>query len=70
MTVEISKYNANTSPLPTRQRWEAPAIVLERSLLVAAQDGAPGGPGVGPNGLLGPLSASGGTDGGTCGFPG
>ena len=60
MTVEISKYGANTTALPTRQRWEAPAIILgKRSLQVSAQDGAPGGPGVGPNGFLGPLSSIG-----------
>ena len=65
MTVEISTYSGNTTPLSTRQRWETPAIVLERSLQVSAQDGAPGELGVGPNGILGPLSASGGQ--GTCG---
>lgn len=69
MIVEMSKHGANTTSLPARRRWEAPAIVLERPLQVSAQDGQPGGPGVGPNGVLGPLSTSGGADGGTCGFP-
>jgi hypothetical protein len=55
MIGEISKYDANTAPLPTRQRWEAPTIVLERALQVTAQDGQPGG----ADCSLEPLSQSG-----------
>jgi hypothetical protein len=44
-----------------RKRWEVPSIVLERSLEVSAQGGPPGGA---PKGFLGPLSASGGNNGG------
>jgi hypothetical protein len=44
-----------------RKRWEAPSIVLERSLEVSAQGGPPSGA---PSGFLGPLSASGGATGG------
>lgn len=50
-----------------RKVWEPPAIVLERSLLVSAQDPVPGerrAARTRPNGLIGPLSASGG--GGQC----
>ena len=47
----------------TRKSWEAPRIVLERSLEVSAQGGPPGA----PNGFIGPLSTSGGA--GTCGNP-
>lgn len=54
MTTEISQSDASTALLSARQRWEAPAIVLERSLEVSAQDGSP----TGPDGLLGPLSTS------------
>ena len=49
-----------------RKAWEAPRIVLERSLLVSAQEGdtgappIPGAP-VGPSGFMGPLGTSGGT---------
>jgi hypothetical protein len=43
--------------LPARQRWETPAIVLERYLHVSAQVGS-------PSGLLGPLGTSG--DTGNC----
>jgi hypothetical protein len=64
MTPTISKPNTDTTPRPSRKRWEAPAIVLERSLLVSAQDGPPQPFGA-PNGLLGPLGASG--DSGNCG---
>lgn len=49
-----------------RQPWEEPRIVLERSLLVTAQEGPPGGP---PQaGFIGPLGTSG--NSGNCGFPG
>ncbi len=42
---------------PLRKRWEAPCIVLERSLEVAAQGGGPADPPApgGPSGFLGPL---------------
>lgn len=55
--------------LPTgaagRQTWLEPAIVLERSLLAAAQDPSPTRrAGRTRNGLLGPLNTSGGS--GTC----
>lgn len=52
----------------TRKAWEEPCIVLERSLLVSAQEGdtgappIPGAP-VGPSGFMGPLTASGGSGG-------
>ncbi len=54
-------HKTSTQPEPlSRQPWEEPAIVLERSLEVRAQDAAP--PGLDPltslNGFLGPLSAS------------
>ncbi len=49
-----------------RKRWEAPCIVLERSLEVSAQGGPPtGGQGGVPNGFIGPLGLSGSK--GTCG---
>lgn len=51
--------------LPGRKRWEAPAIVLERSLEVSAQGGPPNPQGSVPGGFIGPLSLSGGS--GTCG---
>lgn len=47
----------------TRKIWEEPCIVLERSLLVSAQEGdtgappIPGAP-VGPQGFMGPLGTS------------
>jgi len=53
-----------------RKRWEEPKVVLERSLLVSAQEGDPGAPPVapgapvGPSGFLGPLGTSGGS--GSC----
>jgi len=60
MTTEIFAQPKHVT-LPARQRWEAPAIVLERSLQVSAQDGP-------PSGLVGPLNTSG--DLGNCGiFP-
>ena len=40
MTTEIFAQPKHVT-LPARQRWEAPAIVLERSLQVSAQDGPP-----------------------------
>lgn len=62
----------NQTPPETRKSWEEPRIVLERLLLVSAQEGpkdhtlpfspgevAPGGPS-----FLGPLGTSGGL--GTC----
>lgn len=60
------------STVAARKRWEEPRIVLERSLLVSAQEGDPGSapiPGApgGPHGFLGPLGTSGGP--GTCGDP-
>ncbi|MGQ9491093.1 MAG: hypothetical protein ACUVR4_05845 [Anaerolineae bacterium] len=45
---------------PPRKRWDAPAIVLERSLEVAAQGGPPNSDGP-PSGFLGPLGTSGGS---------
>lgn len=46
-----------------RRAWEEPAIVLERSLLVSAQEGDPGAPPIpgapsGPQGFMGPLENS------------
>ncbi len=46
-----------------RKAWEAPRIVLERSLLVSAQEGDTGAPPIpgapsGPQGFLGPLENS------------
>jgi hypothetical protein len=55
--------NTDTTPQPGRKLWEAPAIVLERSLEVSAQDGPPQ-PYAAPNGYLGPLFSSG--NKGTC----
>ncbi len=66
METMISKHDANTTPQPGRKRWEAPAIVLERSLEVSAQGGPPQ-PYAPPRGFLGPLATSGGV--GTCGTP-
>jgi hypothetical protein len=64
MTTTTTKPVANEAALPARQRWEAPAIVLERSLQVSAQDGPPNPVGSLPNGMLGPLGTSG--DSGGC----
>ncbi len=50
---------------PARKPWQPPAIVLERSLEVVAQDGPPKGPMGAPGGFLGPLGTSG--NQGTCG---
>jgi hypothetical protein len=50
--------NPITSSQPSREQWEAPAIVLERSLEVSAQDGAPP-PALPGGGCLGPLGVSG-----------
>jgi hypothetical protein len=64
MTPIITKSDANRMSQPGRKRWEAPAIVLERSLEVSAQDGGPQGV---PNGFIAPLSASASTTGtGNC----
>jgi hypothetical protein len=57
---------ASATPLPVRKRWEAPAIVLERALQVAAQDGAPFDPNAAPKGFMGPLSTSAGAGGNIC----
>lgn len=46
--------------LDPREPWEEPRIVLERLLLVAAQDATPGAPFPDQQGFLGPLNASGG----------
>jgi hypothetical protein len=44
-----------------RQPWEEPQIILERSLLVSAQEGPTGGP---PQpGFIGPLGTSGNSGG-------
>jgi hypothetical protein len=58
MTTTTSKPVANEAALPARQRWDVPAIILERSLQVSAQDGPPNPMGA-PDGLLGPLGTSG-----------
>ena len=55
-------HKPSTPPEPlSRQPWEEPAIVLERSLEVKAQDAVP--PGNDPlkalSGFLGPLNSSG-----------
>jgi len=60
MTLMTAKLDTDKTPQPSRKRWEAPAIVLERSLLVSAQSGTPQ-PFDAPNGFLGPLDASGGS---------
>lgn len=49
-----------------RKRWEEPAIVLDRSLIVSAQDGPGGAPGM-PQGFVGPLTTSGGSGPGSGG---
>jgi hypothetical protein len=64
MTTEFFAHPKHAT-LPARQRWEAPAIILERSLQVSAQDGPPNPMGGPPSGLLGPLGTSG--DTGNCG---
>jgi hypothetical protein len=58
MTTMISQSAASIGLLSARQRWEAPAIVLERSLEVSAQDGPPSNPNLAPSGVLGPLCTS------------
>lgn len=63
MTTTTSQAETSTTQ-PGRKPWQAPAIVLERSLEVSAQGGPPKGPMGAPGGFLGPLSASGGA--GTC----
>lgn len=62
-SITVNKTDAPTQP--ARKPWQTPAIVLERSLEVAAQDGPPKGPMAAPGGFLGPLGTSGGS--GTCG---
>lgn len=63
MNTLISEQQANTN-LPGRKRWEAPAIVLERSLEVSAQGGPPTGiQGGAPSGFIGPLGTSGSSGG-------
>ena len=52
--------NPDMQPPP---QWEPPAILLERSLVIHAQQGI-GGMGDSPLGWIGPLSGSG--TGGTC----
>lgn len=50
-----------------RKPWVEPAIVLERSLAVAAQGGPPGQPQGGPpSGFLGPLGLSPSSGGSYC----
>lgn len=61
MTIISTEHETNAILQPTRKAWQAPAIVLERSLEVAAQGGPPGGA---PGGFLGPLGTSG--NSGTC----
>jgi hypothetical protein len=65
-----SRSNSQFAP-EIRKAWVDPAIVLERQLLVSAQDSAPGGSfEIGPAGptnmqsFMGPLGTSGGS--GTC----
>jgi hypothetical protein len=60
MAPMLSKPDTDPTPQPSLKRWEAPAIVLERSLEVAAQGGPPQ-PYAAPNGsgFLGPLGTSG-----------
>lgn len=64
MTIISAEHEINATAQPTRKAWQAPAIVLERSLEVVAQDGPPKGPMAAPGGFLGPLGTSGGS--GTC----
>lgn len=65
--MNVAEQTARSNP-PDRRPWQAPAIVLERSLAVSAQDGPPKGPMGGPNGFLGPLGTSGNSGG--CGGTG
>ncbi len=61
----FSTRQAETAQVAGKRAWEEPAIVLERSLLAAAQDPAPTRrAGRARSGLLGPLNTSGGM--GTC----
>ena len=60
------KLDVSSTPLPLRKRWETPAIVLERALQVAAQDGEPIDPGMAPGGFLGPFSTSAGAGTNIC----
>jgi hypothetical protein len=67
MTTKTFKSAANTTARSARKRWEAPTIVLERVLEVAAQDGLPpADPNAVPSGFLGPLSTSAGAGGIPC----
>lgn len=52
-----------------RKLWNEPEIVLERSLVAAAQGGGPSQPNFGgpPSGFLAPLGVSPNTPGGNCG---
>ena len=59
-----SQRQAEVSLPTTRKAWEAPAVVLERSLEVAAEGVPPTerrGARVRSNGFLGPLGTSGGS---------
>lgn len=57
----FSTRQAETAQVAGNRAWEEPAIILERSLLAAAQDPAPTRrPSRKRNGLLGPLNISGG----------
>ena len=51
------KTSPDEAPVDPRRPWEEPQIVLERLLLVSAQEGPPGAP---PQpGFIGPLGTSG-----------
>ena len=67
MTRIVADNESTIVSQPDRKPWQPPAIVLERSLEVSAQDGPPKGPMAAPGGFLGPLGTSGGS--GTCGLP-
>lgn len=62
--------NENAGATAARKRWEDPRIVLERPLLVSAQEGDPGAapiPGAPkPPGMIGPMGISP-SLGGACG---
>ncbi len=68
MTITTTVRETYTPTQPARKAWQAPAIVLERSLEASAQGGPPQGPVIGPNGFMGPLGTSG--DQGACVIPG
>jgi hypothetical protein len=61
--METTQPTPEPKPDP-RKPWEEPKIVLERLLLVAAQDATPGAPFPNQQGFLGPLNGSG--TGGLC----